>query len=68
MYHGLNYVYKKNSDSYLVQFKTANLIQLALETFNVGYAVVNVLSNTSRNICQTGIAPAKDPVCFRLLL
>ncbi|XP_068728838.1 uncharacterized protein [Montipora capricornis] len=39
MYHGLNYVYKKNSGSYLVQFETVNLIHLALERFNI-------LSNT----------------------
>ena len=39
MYHGLNYVDKKNSGSYLVQFETVNLIHLALERFNI-------LSNT----------------------
>ena len=74
VYHGLNYVYKKNSGSYLVQFQSQleqpgfGKIQYFIKHRHMGYAVVNILRNTGRNIYQTGIAPAKDPVLREFLL
>ena len=74
VYHGLNYVYKKNPGSYLVQFQSQleqhgfGKIQYFIKHRHMGYAVVNILSNTGRNICQTGTAPAKDPVLREFLL
>ena len=74
VYHGLNYVYKRNSGSYLVQFKTQHgqpsfgKIHYFVKHRNEGYAVVNVFRNTGINICQIGVAPAKDSVLTEFLL
>ena len=58
---------EKNSGSYLVQFQSL-LDQPGFGKIHVGYAVVNIFRNTRRNICQTGISPAKDPVLKEILL
>ena len=74
IFNGLNYVCKRNSGSYLVQFETRHgqpsfgKIQYFVKHRNVGYAVVNVLRNTGTNICQIGFAPAKDSVLTEFLL
>lgn len=74
VYHSLNYVRKKNSASYLVQFKEQNIEEASFgeiyyfaKSGNAGYAVVNVLRNTGVNICQTGLVAPKDPVVREFL-
>ena len=74
VYHSLNYVRKKNSASYLVQFKEQNIEEASFgeiyyfaKNGNAGYAVVNVLRNTGVNICQTGLVAPKDPVVREFL-
>ena len=73
VYHGLNYVYKNNSGSYLVQFEFQHHrpgfaeIQYFINHRNKGYAVVNILRNTGFNICRIGLSPANDPVLIEFL-
>ena len=74
VYHGLNYVYKRNSASHFVQFNDTacekpefGVIHYFFKLQNVGYAVVNVLKNTEINVCQVGVGTAKDPVLKEFL-
>ena len=66
VYHGLNYVRRRNSASYLVEFKLQydeqpgyGEVQYFAKYRNVGYAAINIFRNTGLNICQTGLA---DPI------
>ena len=73
VYHGLNYVRRGNSASYLVQFQSNDglpnfgEVQYFAKNENVGYAVVNVLRNAPVNICENGLAAPTDPVVKEFL-
>lgn len=73
IFHGLNYVYRRNSASYLVQFQSQDEqpsfgeVQYFAKCGNEGFAVVKVFRNTELNVCQNGLPVPKDAVVKEFL-